>query len=139
MQDEADNSESCVQPCSDLDLQQLLLTSLKTLQLVARTLVIIFEAEAMLVRSHRVVFEGCFQNTNEGHMVSCLSNEMDHRLWLQGPLNHLGGEWQATYIVTVLCYILECLNLLVVKVGAFLCVFSSHIVLCCYYWRKSNL
>jgi hypothetical protein len=46
----------------------------------------------MLVGGHQVVFEGCFQNTNEGHMVSRLSDEIGHRLWLQDPLNHLGGE-----------------------------------------------
>jgi hypothetical protein len=46
----------------------------------------------MVIRGHQVVFEGCFQNTNEGQMVSRLSNEVGHHLWLQGPLNHLGGE-----------------------------------------------
>jgi hypothetical protein len=110
VRDEAENSESCVQPRSDLDLQQLPLTSLKSLQLDARALVIILEAQAMLVGGHRVMFEGCFQNTNEGHMVSRLSDEIGHRLWLQGPLNHLGGERRATYIVAVLRHILEFLH-----------------------------
>jgi hypothetical protein len=40
----------------------------------------------MLVGGHQAVFEGCFQNTNEGQMVSRLSDEVCHRLWLQGPL-----------------------------------------------------
>jgi hypothetical protein len=83
---------------------------LENLQPDARVLVIILEVEAMLVEGHQIVFEGCFQNTNEGHMVSRLSNEIGHRLWLQGPLNHLDGKRQATYIVTVLHQILEFLH-----------------------------
>jgi hypothetical protein len=46
----------------------------------------------MLVGGHQVVFEGYFENTNVGHMVTRLSDDIGHRLWLQGPLNHLGGE-----------------------------------------------
>jgi hypothetical protein len=46
----------------------------------------------MLVGSHQIVFEGCFKNTNASHMVIRLSDDIDHRFWLQGPLNHLGGE-----------------------------------------------
>jgi hypothetical protein len=65
------------------------------------------EAEIMLIGNHQVVFEGCFQNTNEGQMMSRLSDEVVHRLWLQGPLNHLGGEWQVSYIVAILHKILE--------------------------------
>jgi hypothetical protein len=48
-----------------------------------------------------------FPNTNEGQMMSRLSDEVVHRLWLQGPLNHLGGEWQVSYIVAILHKILE--------------------------------
>jgi hypothetical protein len=44
-------------------------------------------------------------------MVSRLSNEIDHQLWLQGPLNHLGGELRATYIAAMLCQILEFLHI----------------------------
>ena len=62
----------------DLNPQQLPLTSLKSLQPNIRTLVIILEAEAMLVGSHQVVFEECFQNTYEGHMVSRLFDEIGH-------------------------------------------------------------
>jgi hypothetical protein len=65
---------------------------LENLQPDARVLVIILEVEAMLVEGHQIVFEGCFQNTNEGHMVSRLSDKIGHWFWLQGPLNHLGGE-----------------------------------------------
>jgi hypothetical protein len=85
VQDEAETSEHRVQPRSDLDPQQLPLTSLKGLQLDARVLVIILQAKAMLIESHQVVFEGCFQNTNEGQMVSRLFHEVGHRFWLQGP------------------------------------------------------
>jgi hypothetical protein len=56
------------------------LTSLKSLQPNARTLVIILKAEAMLIEGHQVVFERCFQNTNEGQMVSRLFDEVGHRL-----------------------------------------------------------
>ena len=56
------------------------------------------------------MFEGCFQYTNEGQMVSRLSDEVDHHLWLQGPLNHLGGEWRASYITIIFCKILEFLH-----------------------------
>jgi hypothetical protein len=49
VRDEAETSEHRVQACSDLDLQQLPLTSLKSLQPDARALVIILEAETMLI------------------------------------------------------------------------------------------
>ena len=54
-----------------------------------------------------MVFEGCFENTNMGHMVTRLFDDISHRLWLQGPLNHLGDERRASYIVEVLRRILE--------------------------------
>ena len=111
MRDEAETSECRVEPRSDLDPQQLSLTSLKNLQLDVRALVIILKAKAMLIRSHQVMFERGFQNSNEGQVVSRLSNEVNHHLWLQGPLRHLGGEWQASYIIIVICQILEFLNI----------------------------
>ena len=58
--DEAETFERCIQPCPELDLQQLLLTSLKSLQPNVKVLVFILEAEAMLIRGHQVVFEGYF-------------------------------------------------------------------------------
>jgi hypothetical protein len=67
-------------------------------------------AKTMLIGGHQVVFEGCFQNTNEGQMVSCLSNEVGHHLWLQGPLNHLDDERQVSYIVVVFRQILDFLH-----------------------------
>jgi hypothetical protein len=39
-----------------------------------------------------------------------LSDDIDHRFWLQGPLNHLGGEWRTNYITEVLRCILEFLH-----------------------------
>ena len=60
MKDEAKTSEHHVQSRSDLNPQQLPLTSLKSLQPDSRTLIIILEVEAMLVRGYQVVFEGCF-------------------------------------------------------------------------------
>jgi hypothetical protein len=80
----------------EADLQQLPLTSLRALQPNAGVLVI--------------VFEGCIENTNAGHMMIRLSDDIGHRLWLQGPLNHLGGERRANYIADVLRRILEFLH-----------------------------
>jgi hypothetical protein len=107
LRDEEGLSERHVQPCVEADLQQLPLISLRALQPDARVLVIVLEAEAMLVEGHQVVFEGYFENTNTGHMVTRLSDDIGHRLWLQGPLNHLGGKQRANYIAEVLRRILE--------------------------------
>jgi hypothetical protein len=111
VRDEAETSERCIQPRSDLDPQQLSLTSLKSLQPDAKTLIIILEAEIMLIKGHQVVFEGCFQNTNESQMVNCLSDEVGHFFWLQGPLNHLGDERRANYIAAILRKILKFLHI----------------------------
>jgi hypothetical protein len=83
---------------------------LRALQPNARALVIVLEVEAMLFKDHQVVFEGCFENTNVGHMVTRLSDDIDYRLWLQGLLNHLGGERRANYITEVFRRILEFLH-----------------------------
>jgi hypothetical protein len=104
LQDEEEPSERNVQPRLETDLQQLPLISLRALQLDARVLVIILKTKVMLVEGHQVVFEGCFKNTNACHLVTRLSNEISHHLWLQGPLNHLGFEHRANYIAKVLCY-----------------------------------
>jgi hypothetical protein len=106
LRDEERLSERHVQQYVETDLQQLLLTSLGALQPDARALVIVLEVEAILVEGHQVVFEGYFENTNAGHMVTRLSDDIGHRLWLQGLLNHLGGERRANYI----CHILEFLH-----------------------------
>ena len=106
MQDEAETSKHCVQPRSNLDPQQLPLTSLKSLQPNARVLIIILKVEAMLIEGHQVVFEGCFENINKGQMVSYLSKKVGHCHWLQGPLNYLGGERRASYIAAIFYKIL---------------------------------
>ena len=107
VRDETETSKHCIQPRLDLDPQQLPLMSLTSLQPDVRALVIILEAKAMFIGGHQVVFEGCFQNTNEGQMVSRLSNDISHHLWFQGPLNHLGSERRASYIAATLYKILE--------------------------------
>ena len=104
VQDEAEPSERRVQPRSDPSPRQL---SLVNLQPDARALVIVLEAEATLTGGHQMVFEGCFKNTNEGQMVSRFSNEVGHRLWLEGPLTYLSVEQRASYISAVLRQILE--------------------------------
>jgi hypothetical protein len=110
LRDEEGPSECHVQPRVKADLQQLPLTSLRALQPDARALVIFLEAKAMLVEGHQVVFEGCFENTNAGYMVTRLSDDIGRRLWLQGPLDHLSGEQRANYIADVLRRILEFLH-----------------------------
>jgi hypothetical protein len=107
LRDEGEPPERHVQLHLEIYLQQLLLTSLRALQPDTRALVIVLEVEAMLVGGHKVVFEGCFENANTGHMVIRLSDNISHRLWLEGPLNHLGGERRANYIAEVLRRILE--------------------------------
>jgi hypothetical protein len=103
LRDEEESSEHYVQPHLETNLRQLPLISLRTLQLDARVLIIVLEVEAMLVGGHQVVFEGCFENTNVGHMVICLSNDIGHRLWLQGPLNYLGGEQRP--VISPKCFV----------------------------------
>jgi hypothetical protein len=83
---------------------------LKSLQLNVRALVIILEAETIFIGVHRVVFKECFQNTNEGQMMSRSYDEIGHRLWFQGPLNHLSSERRANYIAAVLRQILKFLH-----------------------------
>ena len=82
MRDEEGPSERYAQSRVEVDFQQLSLTSLRALQPNARVLVIVLKAEAMLVEGHQVVFEGCFENNNAGYMVTCLSDDIGHRLWL---------------------------------------------------------
>ena len=66
--------------------------------------------EALLIDGHQVVFEGSFENINEVQMVTRLSKDIGHRIYLQGRLNHLGSEWRANYIASMLCPILEFLH-----------------------------
>ena len=45
------------------------------------------------------MFEECFKNTNGVQMVTHLSDDIGHCLYLQGPLTHLGGKWRATSLL----------------------------------------
>jgi hypothetical protein len=110
LRDEEGLFERHVQPRVKADFQPLSLTSLRALQPDARALIIVLEAEAMLVEGYQVLFEGCFENTNAGHMVTHLFDDIGYRLWLQGLLNHLGRERRANYIVDMLRRILEFLH-----------------------------
>jgi hypothetical protein len=80
---------------------------LDSLQLDARTLVIILKTEAMFIEGHQVVFVGCFQNTNESQMENRLSKDVSYRLWLQNPFNYLGSEQWVSYIAVIFCKILK--------------------------------
>ena len=64
----------------------------------------------MLSGSYQIVFEGCFKNNAEEQMVSRISGDGDHRLWLQGLFNLLISERRANYVATILLRILEFLS-----------------------------
>ena len=78
-----------------------------SIQLDTRTLIIVLESEPTLFGGHQMLFEGCFVNSNESQMVSRISSEVGHRLWLQGPLNHLHSDRKAEFTAEVLLRILE--------------------------------
>ena len=110
MRDEEQPFERHTQPRLDPGPQQAPLASLRSLHPGARALVIILEFEALLIDDHQVVFEGSFENNNEVQTVTRLSDDIGHRLYLQGSLNHLGSERRASYIASVLRQILEFLH-----------------------------
>ena len=68
------------------------------------------ESEPTLSRSYQMVFEGCFENNAEEQMVSRISGDGGHHLWLQGPFNLLTRERRANYVAAILLRILEFLN-----------------------------
>lgn len=105
--DETGPSERRVQPRAEVESQEL---SVPVLRLDKKALVIVLESEAALSRSYQIVFEGCFENTIEGSTVTCVSSEVGHCLWLQGPLNHWSREQRSNYIASILLRILEFLN-----------------------------
>ena len=110
LRNEEQSFERHTQPRLDPTPQQAPLVSLRSLHLGARVLVIVLESEALLIDGYQVVFEGSFENNNEVQTVTRLSDDIGHRLYLQGPLNHLGSKWRASYIASVLCQILEFLH-----------------------------
>ena len=73
----------------DLDPQQLLVANF---QLDARTLVFVLNIKVLYIEGYQVIFEGCFQNTDQDQMVNYFFNKVDHCLLLQGPLNLLNRE-----------------------------------------------
>ena len=107
LRDEEQPFECHTQPWLDPGPQQAPLASLRSLHPGARALVIVLESEALLIE---VVFERSFENNNEVQTMTRLSDDIGHRLYLQGPLNHLGSERRASYIALVLCQIQEFLH-----------------------------
>ena len=105
--DEAELSERCVQPRTEPGILQF---SLPVLQLENKVLVIVLESEPTLSGSYQMVFEGCFENNAEEQMVSRISGDEDHRLWLQEPFNLLIRERRANYVAAILLCILEFLS-----------------------------
>ena len=77
--DEAEPSECCVQPQTKPDIPQF---SLSVLQLENKAVVIVLECEPTLSRNYQMVFEGCFENNAGEQMVSRISGDGGHRLWL---------------------------------------------------------
>ena len=106
-QDEAEPSERCVQPQTEPDIPQF---SLPVLQLENKALVIVLESEPTLYGSYQMIFEGCFENNAEEQMVSCISGDGGHRLWLQRPFNLLTRERRANYVAAIFLRILEFLS-----------------------------
>ena len=70
----------------------------------------VLKSEVLLIDGHQVIFEGSFENNNEVQMVTRLSDDIGRRLYLQGPLNHLGSKRRASYIASMLRQILEVLH-----------------------------
>ena len=105
--DETEPSECCVQPQIELGIPQFLLP---VLQLKNKALVIVLESEPTLSGSYQMVFEECFENNAEEQMVSRISGDGGHRLWLQGPFNLLTRERRANYVAAILLRILEFLS-----------------------------
>ena len=106
-QDEAKPSECCVQPQTEPGIPQF---SLPVLQLENKALIIVLESKPTLSGSYQMVFKGCFENNTEEQMVSRISDNGGHRLWLQGPFNLLTRERRANYVAVILLRILEFLN-----------------------------
>ena len=105
--DEAEPSERCVQPRTEPGIPQF---SLLVLQLENKALIIVLEFELTLSGSYQMIFEGCFENNAEEQIVSRISGDGGHRLWLQGPFNLLTRERRANYVAAILLRILEFLS-----------------------------
>ena len=88
LRDEEQPFERHTQPRLDLGPQQAPLASLRSLYPSARALIIVLKSEVLLIDGHQVVFERSFENNNEVQMVTRFSDDIGHRLYLQGLLNH---------------------------------------------------
>ena len=107
MRDEAEPPERCVQPRTEPGIPQF---SLPVLEFENKALVIVLEYEPMLSGSYQMVFEKCFENNAGEQMVSRISGDGSHRLWLQRLFNLLTRERRANYIAAILLHILEFLS-----------------------------
>ena len=58
-----------------------------------------------------MMFEGCFENNAKEQIMSPISGDGGHYLWLQRPLNLLTKEQRANYIATIILHILEFLSI----------------------------
>ena len=105
--DEAESSERCVQPRTELGIPQFLLP---VLQLENKALIIVLESKPTLSGSYQMVFDRCFEKNTEEQMVSCISGDGGHRLWLQGPFNLLTREQRANYVAAIFLRILDFLS-----------------------------
>ena len=110
LRDEEQPFERHTKPWLDPGPQQAPLANLRSLYPSTRAFVIILESAALLIDSYQMVFEGSFENNNEVQMMTRLFNDIEHRLYLQGPLNYLGSKWRTSCIASVLCQILEFLH-----------------------------
>ena len=99
--------ERCVQPQTEPGIPQF---SLPVLQLENKALIIVLESEPTLSGSYQMIFEGCFKNNAEEQMVSRISGDGGHRLWLQRPFNLLIKQRRANYVAAILLRILEFLS-----------------------------
>ena len=69
-----------------------------------------FESKPTLFESYQMEFEGCFENNAKEQIVSHISGDGCHRLWLQGPLNLLTKERRANYVAAIFLHILKFLS-----------------------------
>ena len=104
---EAEPSERCIQPRIELGIPHF---SLLILQLENKALLIVLEFEPTLSGSYQMIFEGCFENNAEEQIVSRISGDGGHRLWLQGPFNLLIRERRINYVAVIFLRILEFLS-----------------------------
>ena len=72
---------------------------------------IVIESKPMLFESYQMVFEKCFKNNIEEQMISRISGDEWHCLWLQGSFNLLIRKQRANYIAVIFLCILKFFSL----------------------------